>query len=339
MILIIDVESTGSNPENGDELLRLTILDFNEKVIFDHYFKPANHQSWEESMKHNHITPEMVSFEKNFEYYTNEVQDIINEATALVSYNLNFCERIIQQYNISLPNVSEYNLVENFAATYGMKNEKDNSYKTVSLNTCADYYSYESNAKDKLDKAKKILYCFKHMYVDEFYYANVLEATGITISKEDYKNDLREYLDYLFRTDSLKKWQNEDTDNNEFIQYESKGNVIRIYQIKNKFKLRAATRQRIEDYLDEEHVRISRLYKCVMEFPGCHDLTMMDSLMISRVKQSLKSFAKENDILLCLSHFDEYKDGIRVPKVYLLLYKREKLTKGVSIDTINDNER
>ena len=59
--IIIDTETTGFHPYDGDELLQVSIIDTDGNVLFDEYFKPQHRTEWKEAEQVNGISPEMVA--------------------------------------------------------------------------------------------------------------------------------------------------------------------------------------------------------------------------------------------------------------------------------------
>lgn len=56
----LDTETTGLHPEEGDEILSLTIVDANGRLLFDERFKPKHKKEWPEAQAVNHISPDAV---------------------------------------------------------------------------------------------------------------------------------------------------------------------------------------------------------------------------------------------------------------------------------------
>ena len=56
----LDTETTGLHPEEGDEILSLTIVDANGRLLFDERFKPKYKKEWPEAQAVNHISPDDV---------------------------------------------------------------------------------------------------------------------------------------------------------------------------------------------------------------------------------------------------------------------------------------
>ena len=101
MIIILDTETTGLHPEDGDELLQVSIIDYDKNVLFDRYIKPKFHSSWKEAEAVNHITPDMVRDAPTIDELRDELSVLINSADIIIGYNtpydlrfLDFCADI-----------------------------------------------------------------------------------------------------------------------------------------------------------------------------------------------------------------------------------------------------
>lgn len=83
--LTFDIETTGTDEDK--EILQMTIVDENKDVVYDGYFRPVNHSSWDEAEKVNHITPEMVKNSPTWDDEKEIITQIFNHANKLITYN------------------------------------------------------------------------------------------------------------------------------------------------------------------------------------------------------------------------------------------------------------
>lgn len=95
MIIVLDTETTGFHPEDGDELLQVSIIEDNREVLFNRYIKPEHHTEWKDAMQVNHITPEMVADAPTVSEVRDELQKIINAADIIIGYNTPFDLRFL----------------------------------------------------------------------------------------------------------------------------------------------------------------------------------------------------------------------------------------------------
>ena len=81
--LIYWVDLTG--PAALDEIVRLTIMDTNDNVLFNHTFNTKLVDWWYSEL--NGIKPEKTYNEQPFSNYKNEIQSIFNKASKLITFN------------------------------------------------------------------------------------------------------------------------------------------------------------------------------------------------------------------------------------------------------------
>lgn len=89
MIVCFDTETTGISLTN-DELLQITIVDENEKILLESYIKPVFRTSWINAEKVNHINPQMVENAPLAKDLLPKIKEIFDAADAIVGYNTGF---------------------------------------------------------------------------------------------------------------------------------------------------------------------------------------------------------------------------------------------------------
>lgn len=72
----LDTETTGLHPEEGDEILSLTIVDANGRLLFDERFKPKHKKEWPEAQTVNHISPDDVEHLTTIDAYMEQMASI-----------------------------------------------------------------------------------------------------------------------------------------------------------------------------------------------------------------------------------------------------------------------
>lgn len=88
-MIILDIETTGLN-STDDEILQVSIIDGNNKVLFNKYMKPTHTECWDNAEAVNCISPAMVKDEKPFEFYKEKINEIIKGADLVLGYNVLF---------------------------------------------------------------------------------------------------------------------------------------------------------------------------------------------------------------------------------------------------------
>jgi DNA polymerase-3 subunit epsilon len=85
-ILFFDLELTGFY--DHDEILSITIIDGNGKLIMDTLVKPINKTKWKKTEKIHGITPEMVVDSPTLEMLTPDIKRIFENADHIIAYGV-----------------------------------------------------------------------------------------------------------------------------------------------------------------------------------------------------------------------------------------------------------
>lgn len=162
--IVIDTETTGLNPEK-DELLQVSIISSDGRILFNSYIKPKEHMNWKSAEEINGITPQMVKNAPTIDDVMPQIMTIIKYAKVIIGYNVNFDLGFIQTAGCSIPN--DTNIVDVmtiFARIYGEYSDYFRDYKWQKLTVCADYYGYDwgfDTAHNSLSDCKATLFCYK----------------------------------------------------------------------------------------------------------------------------------------------------------------------------------
>ncbi|WP_283622063.1 hypothetical protein [Limosilactobacillus avium] len=150
--LVYWVDLTG--PAALDEIVRLTIMDTNDNVLFNHTFNTKLVDWWYSEL--NGIKPENTYSEKPFESYKDEIQSIFNDVSRLITFNASnfFLEK--QGINLSKKKIDD--LADPFRVA---------GDATDTIDNLCIYYGYDlpTNIYNRtgLDYAKAINYCWHEM--------------------------------------------------------------------------------------------------------------------------------------------------------------------------------
>ena len=151
--LIYWVDLTG--PAVLDEIVRLTIVDINNNILFNHIFNTKLVDWWYSDL--NGIKPEETYNEQQFEDYKQEIQKIINKANKLITFNSSTF--FLEKQDITIPtNTVVEDLADSFRVTGDATDTIDN--------LCA-YYGYDlpTNIYNRtgVEYTKAINYCWHVM--------------------------------------------------------------------------------------------------------------------------------------------------------------------------------
>ena len=138
--LIYWVDLTGPAPL--DEIVRLTIMDTNDNVLFNHIFSTKLVDWWYSDL--NGIKPEETFNQQQFENYKNKIQSIFNRASRLITFDSStfFLEK--QGINLSKKKIDDLadpfrvagdatDTIDNLCIYYGYK-LPDNIYSRTGIN-------------------------------------------------------------------------------------------------------------------------------------------------------------------------------------------------------------
>ena len=169
MLICLDTETTGLRA-GYDEVLQLTIIDGNENVLMNEYFKPDHAKSWPDAQRVNHISPWNVKDRPSIQAFKARIEEILSGADLIVGYNVGFDLSMLRGVGIAVPETPVYDVMKEFAPIYGEWNDYYGDYKWQKLERCAAYYHYkwEGGAMhDSLGDTKATLYCYRRMTEDK----------------------------------------------------------------------------------------------------------------------------------------------------------------------------
>ncbi len=164
-IYFLDTETTGL--QNDDEVLSLSIINFNNDVMFNNLIKPVHRLTWSRAQKLHGITPEDVANKQTLVEYEKELEPFFTKDNLIVGYNVLYDVRLLKQSGASL-HCDFFDVMEAFSAVYGELNRRKLTRRNCKLSLCADHYKYErTKFHSSLEDAKVTLHCYKNLIKDE----------------------------------------------------------------------------------------------------------------------------------------------------------------------------
>lgn len=283
--IIIDTETTGFHPYDGDELLQVSIIDTDGNVLFDEYFKPQHRTEWKEAEQVNGISPEMVADRPAISEKISEINAIIENSDTIIGYNTQFDIGFLKANGAIVPDDLEtVDVMKDFAKIYGEWNSARGSYKWQKLTRAAEYYGYDwsqraETAHNSLGDCYATLFVYDKINTDTMVIERVIDGkrVGIELTPEEMRTAYN-VKDYEYKTQDIvnaieqsEQWSVRDTyissteleNNQRFIndvmcRYEKMDDHLEDYNMAiedvlsnyDKYYIADETKQRISDIAD-----------------------------------------------------------------------------------------
>lgn len=161
-ILVFDTETTGLTPDK-DDILQITFLDGNGKVLLSSYIHPTRKKNWERSEQYHHITPDKVKDAPTMKDLYDEIQDLFTNASLVVGYNLDFDIRFVEADGFIVEG-KKFDVMQEFSAY--KKGIEHSKYEEYTLQNCASYFGYELEPHNSMEDAQATLFCFDALIHD-----------------------------------------------------------------------------------------------------------------------------------------------------------------------------
>ncbi|CAM3442683.1 exonuclease domain-containing protein [Pseudostreptobacillus hongkongensis] len=158
--IILDVETTGVR--RTDEIIQVSIIDLNGKVLFDRYIKPRHVEEWEKAYQIHGIDKEMLENKKNITHYRREIEKILKKHKLIIGYQVQTDMIFLERAQIE----TRYNVVLDIAYPFTQILLNDGvieNTQTPSLKNLSSMYGYEFDAHNSLEDCVATLYCFNKL--------------------------------------------------------------------------------------------------------------------------------------------------------------------------------
>ena len=149
-----------------DEILQLSIINGNGKILFSEYIRPKNATEWPGAEAVNGISPARVSDRPHIDEYIPRLNSILASAKLIVGYNVSFDLGFLEASGVIIPEgTDDFDVMGTFTNIYGEWDGLRRRFSHQKLSTCAAYYGYEGsgNFHDSLEDVRATLYCYYAM--------------------------------------------------------------------------------------------------------------------------------------------------------------------------------
>ena len=169
-LVVIDFETTGLksplDSEKYDEILSVSIIDQNEKVLLNTLCKPIRRKTWKKAQEIHGISPAMVKNQPSFEEIFPIIKEILYKAKVVIAYNIPFEMSFLWGFDLEFGKPGGTQLIRN--VVWGPDPMlMYSAYKGVErwqkLSTAAKHFNFDFSAHDSLEDVKATLHCYKKL--------------------------------------------------------------------------------------------------------------------------------------------------------------------------------
>lgn len=155
--IILDCETTGLLDDEKSEIISLSIIDEDGKVLFDKRFKPVRKKKFTFASRINHLTWNDLKNENTFESYLREIQRIVDNTDMIVGYNLDkFDIEMLKRQGITIQK-------ETFDVMTMWNKVHSRGYKKLEKLALHKGYKPESDFHTSLEDTKATLFLLKKL--------------------------------------------------------------------------------------------------------------------------------------------------------------------------------
>lgn len=151
--LIYWVDLTG--PAVLDEIVRLTIMDTNDNVLFNHMFNTKMVDWWYSDL--NGIKPEETYNQQPFEDYKKEIQSIFNKVSRLITFDSSTF--FLEKQGVIIPTNT---ILEDLADPFRVAGDENDT-----IDSLCTYYGYDlpNNiySRTGINYVRAVNYCWHEM--------------------------------------------------------------------------------------------------------------------------------------------------------------------------------
>lgn len=161
--ICLDCETTGLDP-NKDEIISLSIVNQDGKILFDKLIKPVATTYFPRATAINGISWHTVKAKPYLREFRDDLMRILMDYNVVVGYNISFdMEFIYNFFNCRLSNklIDVKTMYSNYKK---VPNKYTGDYKWFKLEDCASDLGYVSNSyHNSLEDVKATIYCFNKL--------------------------------------------------------------------------------------------------------------------------------------------------------------------------------
>lgn len=137
--IAVAVRTTGYDVSR-DEVLQLSIVDFDGNELFSQVVKPQNLEGWADDAASGGIVPSDVAEAPELYQFEDEISELFENATVVVGQHMDFICEAIESSWVSLPPCERFDLIEQFRLSHCAADYPTQPAAAVTLEGIAGYY-------------------------------------------------------------------------------------------------------------------------------------------------------------------------------------------------------
>lgn len=158
--IFLDTETTGLYKDRDDEILTLSIIDQDDRVLIDKLYKPDNITEWPEAERINNISPDDVRNKQSISRDISLIQAIFDNADMIVGFNLSFDLLALEKAGVVIGEQIQFDVMK-------AHQQLQNHTRPHKLTKVAKFYGYgwePSTQHTSLGDTRATKYCFDEMF-------------------------------------------------------------------------------------------------------------------------------------------------------------------------------
>ena len=181
-VYILDTETTGLR--KNDEVLSLSIVNFNGVVVFDELIKPRNRKTWKAAQEIHGISYDAVKDKKQLVEYEEQLKPFFSKGCLIVGYNIEFDRKMLEQSGVKFE-CDFFDVMKTFSQ----------GKKWCKLAECAEHYGYgKFSAHGSLEDTKATAYCLGCLLNDETKHNIDVETANAPLKEKSKKPYMSCYI-------------------------------------------------------------------------------------------------------------------------------------------------
>lgn len=162
--VVLDLETTGIR--ENDEIIQLSIINLEGKILFNQYIKPTKVENWDEAYKIHKISKELLEDKNNIEVHRKNIQKILDNVKYIIGYGVAFDYKLLKRNNFDVDHIKTLDISEFFKYLY-RKILNDPKVGRPKLIECSSFYGFKENGfHNSLIDTKATLLAYKGIYKD-----------------------------------------------------------------------------------------------------------------------------------------------------------------------------